>query len=202
VVMAILFVAALVQRGRQVLRGCAQQGFGWLAVGLLLSASFAINRGDAFLQLTNFLPFFVFFGVLTTVPGLIAQPFVTLEALARWLLLTAVPMNAWAIAEFAIKFDAIAPRIQGLPLPSWLLSRIYEPDFGHRARSVFGHPNGFSAYLVIILGLGLGLLLKELATEQSAKFAKQLWLEAGAVLLCMAAIFCTGSRNGVLIAWV
>ncbi|NJM97548.1 MAG: hypothetical protein HC800_10615 [Phormidesmis sp. RL_2_1] len=52
VVMAILFVAALVQRGRQVLRGCAQQGFGWLAVGLLLSASFAINRGDAFLQLT------------------------------------------------------------------------------------------------------------------------------------------------------
>ncbi len=212
-----LYIVALVQRGDCISQLCAQRGFIWLSAGLVLSASFGLNRGEAFLQLTNFLPFFLLFGVLATVPSLVMQPFVQLERLARWLLLTSMPMTVWAIAEFTSKFEAIIPRIQALPLPDWLLTRIYEPDFGHRARSVFGHPNALSAYLVIMLGLGLGLIIKGLAeglpkepTEELAvpsvrrplrhTISLQRFIEIVAVSLCMAAIFCTGSRNGVLIA--
>ena len=200
-VMLGLFISALVQRGQQVWRLCGQRGLGWLTAGLLLSASFGLDRGEAFLQLTNFLPFFVFFGVLATVPSVVAQPFAKLETLARWLLLTALPMILLAIGEYGLKFSAVAARIQSLPLPNWVLTRIYEPDFGHRSRSVFGHPNVFSAYLVIVLGLGLGLLLKALAARQQP-LGKWQWIEAGTVALCVVAVFCTGSRNGMLIAVV
>ena len=200
-VMLGLFISALMQRGQQVWRLCGQRGFGWLTAGLLLSASFGLDRGEAFLQLTNFLPFFVFFGVLATMPSVVSRPFVKLEVLARWLLLTALPMILLAIGEYVLKFTAVAARIQAMPLPNWMLTRIYEPDFGHRSRSVFGHPNVFSAYLVIVLGLGLGLLLKALASSQPL-LGKQRWIEAGTVTLCVVAIFCTGSRNGMLIAMV
>lgn len=206
-VMASLYVMALVQRGDRIIKLCEQRGFSWLTAGLVISASFGLNRGEAFLQLTNFLPFFLLFGVLATVPALAVRPFAQLETLARWLLIASVPMTVWAVAEFIFKFEAIAPRIQALPLPNWLLTRLYEPDFGHRARSVFGHPNALSAYLVIILGLGLGLILKSLAQQSVETSLKQTvrsqrLIEAVAVALCLAAIFCTGSRNGVLIAGV
>ncbi len=205
VVMLGLVVTAMGQRGGRVWRLCGQQGLGWLSAGLLLSASFALNRGEAFLQLTNFLPFFLFFGVLATVPPVVEQPFIKLEALARWLLLTSVPMNLLAVAEYALKFEAVIPRIQALSLPGWLLSWLYEPDFGHRAHSLFSHPNTLSAYLVIILGLGLGLGLKGLAAQKQSAgqpVAFRQMAEALAIALCIAAIFCTGSRNGVLIALV
>lgn len=202
-----LYVAALVQRGDRIGQLCAQRGFGWLSAGLVLSASFGLNRSEAFLQLTNFLPFFLLFGVLATVPALALRPFAQLETLARWLLIASMPMTVWAIAEFIFKFEAIAPRIRAAPLPDWLLTRIYEPDFGHRARSVFGHPNALSAYLVIVLGLGLGLILKGLAQQSVERFLKQKmrshrFIETIAVALALAAIFCTGSRNGLLIAGV
>ncbi|MGI8936000.1 MAG: O-antigen ligase family protein [Phormidesmis sp.] len=205
VVMLGLLIAAMFQRGGRVWRLCGQQGFGWLSGGLLLSASFAMNRGEAFLQLTNFLPFFLFFGILVTVPSVVKQPFIKLEALARWLLLTSVPMNLLAVVEYGLRFETVAPRIRTLALPGWLLGWLlgwlYDgPDFGHRAHSVFSHPNTLSAYLVIILGLGLGLGLKGLAKQ--SRFNWQQWAEAGAIALCIIAIFCTGSRNGVLIALV
>ena len=196
--MLFLFLSALSQRGKQVWQLCGRYGFGWLAAGLLLSSSFAFNKGDAFLQLTNFLPFFVFFGVLSTIPGVVLRPFFRLAQLARWLLLTSVPMSALALVEFVIKFDAIAPIVQSWPLPQWLLTFIYVPDFGHRAHSIFSHPNGLAAYSVIIFGLGLGLMLKGL---EEGDLRKQ-WLQVVALGLCAIAIFCTGSRNGVLIALI
>ena len=192
------FIGALRNRGRQVWQLCSQCGFGWLSVGLLFSASFAVNKGDAFLQLTNFLPFFVLFGVMATVPGVVERPFLRLEKLARWLLLTSVPMSVLGAVEFVIKFEAIAPTVQSWPLPQWLLNFIYVPDFGHRAHSIFTHPNGLAAYSVIIFGLGLGLVLKGL--EEGALLKR--WEEIAALGLCAIAIFCTGSRNGVLIALV
>ncbi len=240
-----LWIGALLQRGGQVWRLCMQRGFGWLAAGLLLSSCFAWDRGESFLQLVNFLPFFIFFGVLATVPAAIAQPVRTLETLARWLVVTAMPMTALAVVEYGLKFESIIPRIQALPLPNWLLTWLYGEDFGHRAHSIFGHPNGLSAYLVIVLGLGLGLIVKGLGDRKPDKSSYQasaaLTLSAKtlnselntkpntkhntnalnasdlsstpqtpaqkitqvvAVALTLAAIFCTGSRNGVLIAWV
>ncbi len=195
-VMLGLLIGAMRSRGKQVWQLCGQCGFGWLTAGLLLSSSFALNKGESFLQLTNFLPFFLFFGVLATVPSVVKQPFVQLEALAKWLLLTSVPLCLIAVVEFVIKFEAIAPRIKALALPTWLLNWIYVPDFGHRAHSLFGHPNALAAYLAIVLGLGLGLGLKRLSER------KGFGLEALALGLCAISIFCTGSRNGVLISLV
>ena len=197
-VMLVLLLTAFAQRGKQIWRLCGRWGFGWLTAGLLLSASFALNRGDAFLQLANFLPFFLLFGVLATVPGVVQSPFLKLGQLAKWLLLTSMPMSVLGAIEFVIKFDAIAPIVQSWPLPSWLLSFIYEPDFGHRAHSIFSHPNGLASYSVIIFGLGLGLVLKGLEEDALMKC----WGQVGAVGLCAIAIFCTGSRNGVLIALI
>jgi O-antigen ligase len=214
-----LIMKAMSQRGQQVWQLCAQRGFGWLTVGLLLSSSFALNRGESFLQLANFLPFFLFFGVLATVPSVVQQPFIKLEALARWLLLTSAPISVLAVVEFGLKFDAVALWMQVQPLPHGLLSWIYEPDFGHRAHSLLGHPNTLSAYLVIILGLGLGLLLKGLSAEKRglaaiapipspvlsearARARSQQITQVAALGLCAIAIFCSGSRNGVLIALV
>ncbi|MGC1308260.1 MAG: O-antigen ligase family protein [Phormidesmis sp.] len=191
-----LLLSAMFQRGKQVWRLCGQQGLGWLTAGLLLSASFGINRGDAFLQLTNFLPFFVLFGAIATIPTLVAQPFDRLGTVAEWLLVSAVPMNLIAIAEYILKFDRIAGRVQAMPLPAWFLNWLYVPDFGHRAHSLFSHPNTLSAYLAIVLGLGLGVILK--ALNQPA--TRGTWIQGLAVALCLVAIFCTGSRNGVLIA--
>jgi O-antigen ligase len=194
-----LIIQAMSQRGQQVWRLCARRGFGWLTVGLLLISSVALNRGESFLQLANFLPFFLFFGVLATVPTVVQQPFVKLESLARWLLLTSAPISFLAVVEFGLKFDAIALWMKAQSLPTGLLSWIYEPDFGHRAHSLLGHPNTLSAYLVMMLGLGLGLVLKGLS--QSRARSQQI-TQMAALGLCMIAIFCTGSRNGVLIALV
>ncbi|MGB3297206.1 MAG: O-antigen ligase family protein [Phormidesmis sp.] len=206
-VMLGLLISAMAQRGQQIWRLCGQRGFGWLAAGLLLSSSFALNRGESFLQLVHFLPFFLIFGAMATVPGVVQRPFAQLESLARWLLLTSVPMSLLAVIEYAIKFEAIAPRVQSMPLPSGLLTFIYEPDFGHRAHSLFSHPNALSAYLAIIFGLGLGLVLKSLGDQKLWRYSQlqgwlKGWSQVGALGLCAIAIFCTGSRNGVIIALV
>ncbi|EDX84206.1 O-Antigen Polymerase family [Synechococcus sp. PCC 7335] len=212
-VIAYLIVTAMMQRGHQVWQKCIGTGFGWLTIGLLLSASFGINRGESFLQLTNFLPFFVLWGVWVTSPAMITSPFAVLERLARWLVLSAVPLCAIALIEYALKFEGLIPRIKASWLPMWLIEWLYEePYFGHRARSLFDHPNVLSAYLVLVLGLGLGLVLKEtvnrvsttsnrVAANPSAVARYRLALGLS-VLLCLGAIFCTGSRNGLLIALV
>ena len=219
-----LFIAALVRRGGRVMRLCARRGFGWLAAGMLLSACFAMDRGEGFLILTNFLPFFVMFGVMATVPVVVDRPFEALERLASWLLISSIPMTVGAIAEFIIKFESIEPAAKASSLPSWLLDHIFEEDFGHRAHSVFSHPNMLSAYLAILLGLGLGLVLKALNTKtlntktlddrtlntktlntktlSKKRNNAKTWAQGVALLLCLVAIFCTGSRNGLLIAGV
>lgn len=213
-IMVGLWLTALAKRGRQVWQLCMQRGFGWLSLGLIISGCFAWDRGEAFLQLANFLPFFLFFGVLATVPTLTDNPVKQLATVARWLLLTAMPIGAIAIVEYALKFERVMPTIKAAPLPSWFLGWLYEePSFGHRAHSVFSHPNGLSAYLAIVLGLGLGLVVKGLsdatlnATATSGKVSSDSTsqhkiAQAIAVVITLAATFCTGSRNGVLIALV
>ncbi|MGB7488669.1 MAG: O-antigen ligase family protein [Phormidesmis sp.] len=213
-ILAGLLFAAMGSRGQRVWRLCGQYGFGWLSAGLLLSASFGINRGDGFLQLTNFLPFFVFWGVLATHPKALADPFRRLETMARWLLVTSIPLSAIAVVEYVLKFEQIAVQVQAMPLPAAFLSWLYEvPSYGHRAHSLFNHPNGLSAYLVMILGLGLGLALKALVDGKALVDRRDRPFRQGshrairlavplAVALCLAAIFCTGSRNGLLIALV
>ncbi|MEL6159261.1 MAG: O-antigen ligase family protein [Cyanobacteria bacterium J06554_11] len=208
VILAVAFATALRWRGKQIWQLCGQRGFGWLTAGLLLSSSAAVtNRGDAFLQLTNFLPFFLFFGVLALEPAVVKQPFAKLETIARTLLLTSTPLTSLAIVQYLLKTDVILDyATQRQVFPRWLMRQIYGGAID-RADVFFSNSNTLSAYLLMLFGLGLGLLIKRwiapqgrtksVASQAAGRFHQ---FEIVATLLCGGAIFSTGSRMGLAIA--
>ncbi|MBD2000660.1 O-antigen ligase family protein [Leptolyngbya sp. FACHB-541] len=73
---------------------------------------------------------------------------------------------------------------------------------------MFEHPNALASYLVLILGLGLGLILLQSVQQRGvADRSRKLqrlyppgWLVYAAVYLNLLGIFSSGSRNGMLIA--
>lgn len=167
---------------------------------MILSSAFAFSREEAFLQLTNFLPFFVFFAFL---------PFLfkgsgKLEQLAIDLVITSIPVNIVAFVEYLIKSPYIPGSIQRWQFIDWLRSA---PHKG-RAMVMFEHPNALASYLVLILGLGLGLILLQSVQQRGvADRSRKLqrlyppgWLVYAAVYLNLLGIFSSGSRNGMLIA--
>lgn len=187
-------------------RGLLRQGWGILAVGMVLSAIAADYPGEAALQLVNFLPFMVLFGGVATQLGQFASPVRVLESWIFVLLLGSIPINLRAIAEYYLKAPTVATQWANVPYLSWLYS---ETDYGHRADAVFGHPNVLAGYLVILFGLGLGLSWKFLAQRKPPpepdKPQVPIWLRPsvwcyGATLLMPVGIFCSGSRNGVVVA--
>ncbi len=174
-----------------------QRGYGWLTAGLLASAAVAAYPGDAFLQTANFLPYFLMVGVLITRYG--GEPLAArlrkLTLLARVLVLTSLPFSGLALLEYGVKFPAVAAHVSDWPIFRWA----FEVSFtGHRAHAMLGHPNILSAYLVIVVSLGLGLLGAGLAQTQPQK--GHIRVVAIAALAGLLGIFCTGSRNGLLVA--
>ena len=67
-ILVVLMLTAVGQRFHAIRQILWQQGYGLLSLGLLISACFAVNQGDAWLQLANFLPYFLLVGVLATAP--------------------------------------------------------------------------------------------------------------------------------------
>jgi hypothetical protein len=166
---------------------------------MLLSCVVAWNRGEAFLQLANFLPFFWLFALL---PSLLNSVF-RLEQLATDLVLATVPINLIAAAEYGLKSAWLPQSLQQWPLVEWLR---LAPHKG-RAMVMFDHPNVMASYLVLIFGLGLGLTLKRLLHPDET--AIDAWGKAfpitdkliyGATYLNLVGLFATGSRNGLLVA--
>ncbi|MEO1620461.1 MAG: O-antigen ligase family protein [Cyanobacteria bacterium J06632_3] len=197
VIFAILFFQALWHRGQAVVKLCSQLGFGWVALAMVISASnAAVNKGDALLQLTNFLPFFLFFGVVALEPAWKRQSFAKLEMFARAVLITAMPLFVLAIVQYLLKTDVIWDyRTQRQLFSPWLMDRIYGGALD-RADAFFSNSNTLCAYLLMILGLGLGLLLKSMSLKSKPI------VEIVAILLCGAAIFATGSRMGLVVMLV
>jgi O-antigen ligase len=162
---------------------------------MILSSCFAVDRAEAFGQLVNFLPFFLFFSVL---PYAIKGT-ERLGMLATDLVIAAIPLNVLALGEYLIKTIkfAVLPRvIRRLP---YVRSLRAAPHKG-RAMVMFTHPNSLANYLVLILGLGLGLILYDL--NQSSKPVGKvrralLYVGTG---LTLVGIFCSGSRNGLGVA--
>jgi hypothetical protein len=172
----------------------------WLLTGLLIiSCIGAEDRGEAFLQLTNFLPFFLFFAV---VPAIL-KPVERLAQIALDLVITAIPINFIALGEYILRSDWIPRPMRRIPLVDWVRDR---PHFG-RATVMFNHPNALASYLVIILGLGLGLILYRATCQrfdralypfgQSPQRTKLLYLGTCSSLI---GVFCSGSRNGLVVA--
>ena len=185
-----LLLNALVQRGAAVGRWLWQRGYGWLTIGLIASAAFAVSPGDAWLQLANFLPYFLLAGTLHTAPQL-ARPVAKLTQTARALVLGSIPVSLIALVEYTIRFPAITARVGHWPMFQW----VYDVSFlGHRAQSTLSYPNILGNYLVIVVGLGLGLLVGELRRPRP-RLPQSI---ATALVLANLAVFCTGSRNALL----
>ncbi|WAL59804.1 O-antigen ligase family protein [Thermocoleostomius sinensis] len=198
-----LIFSLLIKFKRTALDPVTRNGLLLLTGLLLLSCGFANNRAEAFLQLANFLPFFLLFAVV---------PFVlsTTERLAQlaWVLvISTVPINAIAFVEYLLRTSSLPRSIRRIPLIRWVRDR---PHSG-RAIVMFNHPNALASYLVLILGLGLGVLFycarqpSQALRQPSSHF--KFSLKPRAVLLLHLAtyanllgIFCSGSRNGLIVA--
>jgi O-antigen ligase len=184
----------------------------WIITGLLtVSSIFAFNKGEAFLQLTNFLPFFALFSIL---PFLL-QNTEKLEQVIRGLVLATIPINIISLLEYIIKSPFLPISLQNISLIHQIRSA---PHVG-RAMVMFNHPNVLASYLVLVLGLGLGFLLKtshqtypthlqagerlpalEFKNSETHKLPTQTrWLTIG-TYLSLIGLFCSGSRNGILVA--
>ncbi|MGF1495478.1 MAG: O-antigen ligase family protein [Elainellaceae cyanobacterium] len=186
---------------------------------LILSATRAMNRGEALLQLANFLPFFALFLVLPSLLYGIER----LERFASDWVIATLPINLIAVGEYILKSPHLPAAAQQLPWVEWIRSA---PHKG-RAMVMFDHPNALASYLVLMLGLGLGLILSRLRRSPSpekpadsaplpnpaAQPQRQWlgtrgnlwrsppdWLIYVATYANLAGIFCSGSRNGLVIA--
>jgi O-antigen ligase len=178
----------------------------WLLTGLLLINCLVANdRGEAFLQLTNFLPFFLFFAV---VPNIL-KPGERLAQIALDLVIVAIPINFIALGEYILRSGFIPQPVRRIP---WIDGVRDRPHAG-RATVMFNHPNALASYLVIILGLGLGLMLYQGVRQRfdrprpvgnrptpwvhPSHTSKLLTVGTYSSLV---GIFCSGSRNGLMVA--
>ncbi|MBW4517306.1 MAG: O-antigen ligase family protein [Timaviella obliquedivisa GSE-PSE-MK23-08B] len=197
-----IFVVMLLHRlrfGRVALDPLTRNSLAIIGGLLILSCGFAENRSEALLQLANFLPFFLFFSVLPYVLTGTER----LGQLALDLVIAAIPLNLLALCEYILKSTFIPRVIRRIPSVRSLRNA---PHKG-RAMVVFTHPNSLANYLVLILGLGLGLILYD-ASRSSERLEPQQYGRTRKVLLyvgtflTLVGIFCSGSRNGLLVAIV
>ena len=167
-----------------------------VSIGMVVSAIAAIDKGEAALQLANFLPFFWLFTIL---PFIVRSP-LTQYKLARDWVLASIPINGVAIVEYWAKTDRLPAFCY-----SWDIIQAWHsaPHIG-RAMVMFDHPNVFANYIILTFGLSLGIILSQAtaqATPQSTERTLAKWVWIGATLN-LVGLFCSGSRNGILVACV
>ncbi|TVQ10567.1 MAG: O-antigen ligase family protein [Leptolyngbya sp. DLM2.Bin27] len=179
---------------REIWQRLYRQGWLWLALGLVVGIVLSTAPGESALQGLNFVPFFVFYAAIATALPTFTQPLKTLHHWSMALLVAAVPINLAAVAEFYLRAPASLARWGSHPWLQWLY---LQTNYGHRASAVFGHPNALANYMVIVFGLGLGLCAYYL--NRSDLRHQGLWV-CGATALALVGIYCSGSRNGLLIA--
>lgn len=188
-----ILIWSLIKYHQPIGRLLYRQGWLWLTLGFGLNVLISYSPGESALQCLNLIPLFVFYAALVVLLPSFKNPLQTLHHWALGLVLAAIPISLRAMVEFYLKAPTNVARWGDAPWLRWLYS---SPDFGHRADSVFGHPNVLANYLVIVFGLGLGLSMYYLRKPQRSPRA--VWVY-GAVLLMVGGIFCSGSRNGLLV---
>ena len=197
-VLVILMLMALCQRFQPIRQVLWQQGYGLLTLGLVVSACFAVERSDAWLQLANFLPYFLLVGVLAT-DVWFRPPSIALTTISQALVLGSLPFSTAALIEYIVRFPAITAQVSDWAIFEW----VFDVSFaGHRAHGGLSHPNILSNYLTIILGLGLGLLVGKIRGGLQGCSSKLAIVIAAATSLAGVGIFCSSSRNGLLAAMV
>ncbi|PSN20345.1 hypothetical protein C7271_02700 [filamentous cyanobacterium CCP5] len=201
--LGVLLVITVYRYFDKVVQVLFRSGWWVIAVALLPVVAFAAYPGESALQLANFLPFMVFLGAIAAVLPQLPAPFKILERWGSALLVASIPITLRSLVEYILKAPAIEAQLSGLWALDWLYGQV---NYGHRADSVFGHPNVLAGYLVMLLGLGLGMSLRgrccrDLQPSQYGWWERPGWI-IGATALLPVGIFCSGSRNGVLVAIV
>jgi O-antigen ligase len=200
---AAVVAAALIwkQHYRDLIRQPLNQGWIALAIGLIFTTAFAVNRGNALLGLFHFLPYITVFIALK---HLLQTP-QQLRQIAWILCLSSLPA---VMIGFGQRFwHWTGPIHFGLVL-NWSLEATGNP--AGRMSSVFDYANVFASYLVIIFGLALGLWIdiwqKNVQIKSVAKLTTGRSLGLQLLLLSLigvgsgAALVLTDSRNAWAIA--
>lgn len=182
----------IIQYPQDIWHRLQRQGWIWLTLGMGLSVVWADDPLQAMLQSTNFWPFFLFFAGLSIYLTRLPHPLHSLERWAFWLLMASMPINLRAAVEYSFRAPAMVARFGEAPWMAWLYQ---STNYGHRADSVFGHPNVLAAYLVVLFGLGLGLCLRMLSSSPRPATP---WIYTAMGLIPLG-VFCSGSRSGVVI---
>lgn len=180
--------------GREIWQLLYRRGWVWLALALGVNVALSRFPTESALQSMNLWPFFIFHAAIAVALRHLPQPITTLHRWALGLLLATIPISLRAIVEFYLKAPSSVARWSGNPWFDWLY---LQPNYGFRADSVFGHPNVLANYLVIIFGLGLGLCAYYFEKQRRQALSLVVY---GATALALAGVFCSGSRNGLMVA--
>ncbi|MDJ0616714.1 MAG: O-antigen ligase family protein [Calothrix sp. MO_192.B10] len=139
------------QNYHTIIRHPLNWGFVLLSLLLIISASFAFDKTEAFLGLFNFLPFFLAFAGFSS---LIQKP-CQLRRISWILVITSVPVvvMGWGQLFWGWTTPPLWESIFG-----WTIAPGGNPP--GRMASVFMYANTLAVYLVIVFVLGLGLWLQ------------------------------------------
>jgi O-antigen ligase len=124
-----------------------------LSLLLILTANFAENPSEAFIGLSNFLPYFFVFAGFNT---LIQTP-TQLRQLSRILILPAIPVVILGLGQQFLGWSGIE-QLQGFF--GWVIVLNGNPP--ERMSSIFMYANILAIYLLIVLIIGVGLLIEQL----------------------------------------
>ncbi|NES17557.1 MAG: polymerase [Symploca sp. SIO3E6] len=184
------------QEYRTMIRRPLNWGLAILGLWLIMTSSLALNPTEAFLGLTNLLPFFIVFAtynILIQTPG-------QLRRLA-WILV--IPSVVVVILGLGQMFLGWAHPEQLPAIFGWALEGNGNPP--GRMASIFIYANILAAYLQMVLILGLGLWIEKFQAwrRQSSKSPDRiLWFLTVLVIGNAIALLLTSSRNAWGIAVV
>jgi len=169
----------------QLLRPGIVRWLGLVVVLMVGLSAIAHDLAAARAAMVHYLPYFVMFAVILQIGAAVER----WQKLAWGLLMASVPVNVFGCVEYVLK----APAVEAVLADQAWMHWAYYKEHYHRAESIFANPNVYADYLVIVLGLELGLL------SLGQPRWRQRWL---VVALCLTGlgIVCSGSRNGWLVA--
>lgn len=176
-----------------------QSGLGAIALLLIISTARAHDPVEASLQLAHFLPYFLLWAALVTCFNRTAPGWLRLRQWSWILVLGAFPLGAIALVEYSLKRlpgEPLAQLLAQVPPLDWLYTGVVADP---RAYSVFNSPNTFAHYTVAMMALIVGLLLA-LEGQSGATNRRDRALLVGTLALLLVGLYCSGSRNGYLVA--
>ncbi len=182
-------------RFQQVSSDALAKGFGLLSLWLIFTAIVAHSRGEALLGLANFLPYFTVFLAYR----LILRHFSHLKSLA-WLL---------SVSALLLVILGLGQIYGGWASSPWL--RAMSTNLvagGHpagRMSSLLTYANIFSAYLLMVFPLSLGLLIERVRQWRRHPQRFPIWVIALLALICIGqaiALGLTESRSAWAIAFL